>query len=490
MDALNYIVKYSPEITIKSRPVRVRFARQLRRNLKTLLKRIDRRVDVAYHWDFITVAMPGPTGTIQQQIEQVLTSTPGVTSVSRVLSSGYSDLESIAERVLPVFRDRLAGRTFAVRCKRVGRHSFSSVDVEHHVGGVLKSHTGALGVSLDDPEVRVPLEIRDDQLHIVDAVFPGLGGFPIGAQDAVLSLISGGFDSAVATWMTMRRGLMTHFLFFNLGGREHELAVKEVALYLWDRYGSSHRVRFISVPFEGVVAEILDKVDNAQMGVVLKRMMLRAASRIAEERNLEALVTGESVAQVSSQTLRNLAVIDQVTDTLILRPLIMSDKQEIVDTARAIGTEEFSAAIPEYCGVISVKPTTRARPERVANAEARFDFALLEQAIASRETTFIDEFNPDEQQLAVPEEHVEVPAGAVIVDIRHPDEVLTQPFAGPPGAEVEQIPFFRLNRAFPEMDASRQYLLYCDRGVMSRLHASYLMDEGHQNVGVFRPPLT
>src|SRR5690606_7522426 len=144
--------------------------------------------------------------------------------------------------------------TFAVRCKRAGKHAFSSVDVEVYVGGALNRDTGASGVSLDNPGVLVALEIRDDRLYVVDARFEGIGGYPIGSQDGVLSLISGGFDSAVASYMAIRRGLSTHYCFFNLGGREHEIAVKEVALYLWLRYGASQRVKFVTVPFEAVVA--------------------------------------------------------------------------------------------------------------------------------------------------------------------------------------------------------------------------------------------
>ena len=139
-----------------------------------------------------------------------------------------------------------------------------------------------------------------------------MGGFPLGCQDSVLSLISGGFDSSVSSYLCIKRGLQTHYCFFNLGGRAHELAVKEVALFLWMKYHASHRVKFISVPFEGVVEEILNNVDNAHMGVVLKRIMLRAAEKLAQGLHIEALVTGESVAQVSSQTLANLSVIDRV----------------------------------------------------------------------------------------------------------------------------------------------------------------------------------
>src|SRR5690606_18540225 len=111
---------------------------------------------------------------------------------------------------------------------------------------------------------------------------------------------------------------------------------KEVAHFLWEKYGASHRVKFVTVPFEGVVSEILTKVDNAYMGVILKRMMYRAATVVARGLEVNALVTGESVAQVSSQTLINLGVIDDVADLLTLRPLAVMDKGDIIDIARAI----------------------------------------------------------------------------------------------------------------------------------------------------------
>ena len=104
---------------------------------------------------------------------------------------------------------------------------------------------------------------------------------------------------------------MTHYCFFRLGGAEHELAVKEVALYLWLKFGASHRVKFITIPFEEVVDDIVAKVDNSQMGVVFKRLLYRAATAIANTLKVDTLVTGESVSQVSSQTLANLAVIDR-----------------------------------------------------------------------------------------------------------------------------------------------------------------------------------
>ena len=484
---MKYLVKYSPEMTIKSRPVRTRFAKQLKRNLQVLLHRFSDRIIVAGGWDFVTVEVPEDLDSLGSSIEHVLASTQGICFFERVRHHTFATLDEILAHTLDVFRDRLDGKTFCVRCKRIGRHNFNSMDVEKFVGGGLNRNIGAAGVSLNNPQVPVRLEIRGQDLYVVDATCMGLNGFPLGTQDPVLSLISGGFDSAVSSYLAMRRGLLTHYCFFNLGGREHEIAVKEVALYLWMRYGSTHPVKFVTVPFEGVVGEILDKVDNSQMGVVLKRMMLRAASRVAEKMKIEALVTGESVAQVSSQTLPNLAVIDKVTDCLVLRPLAMMEKQEIVDEARAIGTEEFSAVIPEYCGVISVKPTTRARMHKIERQENRFDFAILDDAVANAETVVIDRINLEAERTGELVAQVTEPRpGDVIIDIRHPDEQEQQPLLLENNV-VEKIPFYKLNSKFPELPKEAAYLLYCAKGIMSRLHAGYLVESGFSNVAVYRP---
>ncbi|MNF93711.1 tRNA sulfurtransferase [compost metagenome] len=284
----------------------------------------------------------------------------------------------------------------------------------------------------------------------------------------------------------MRRGLMTHFCFFNLGGRAHELGVMEVAHFLWKKYGSSQRVLFVSVPFEEVVGEILGKVDNSYMGVTLKRMMLRAATNIADRLEIDALVTGEAISQVSSQTLPNLAVIDSATEKLVLRPLLASHKQDIIDQANQIGTAEFAKHMPEYCGVISVNPTTCAKRHRVDHEEKQFDMAVLERALERARLISIDHVIDELGQDIQIEEVSQALAGQVVIDIRHPDAQEDQPLELD-GIEVKALPFYALNSRFKELDATRQYLLYCDKGVMSRLHAHHLLSEGHANVRVYRP---
>ncbi|SHF25477.1 thiamine biosynthesis protein ThiI [Microbulbifer donghaiensis] len=483
---MHFVVKFFPEITIKSNPVRKRMSRQLKDNLQRLLKQLDDRIVVRKDWEKIDVVAPDAVAHLRQRIEEVLSHTPGIANFARVCQFPLGDLHDIYEKTLSVWGEHLACKTFCVRAKRTGQHDFKSLDVEQYVGGGLNTNTDAAGVKLKNPDITVKLEIRHDKLYVIEAQHPGLGGFPLGTQDPVLSLVSGGFDSTVASYLTIKRGIRTHYLFFNLGGRQHELGVKEVAYYLWNKYAASHRVRFITVPFDEVVAEILENVDDSYMGVVLKRMMLRAATVIANEVEVDAVVTGEAIAQVSSQTLKNLAVIDSVTDTLVLRPLITSDKTDIIRTAREIGTEEFAANMPEYCGVISVKPTTRAKIEKVEKEENRFDFTVLDRAIGNRVMQNIDEVI-EEVNGEVPDVEIrDEPGDAVVIDIRHPDEEEIDPLELE-GKPVEAIPFYRLNNAFAKLDQERHYLLYCARGVMSKLHASHLLDEGYRNVGVYRP---
>lgn len=483
---MKFIVKFFPEITIKSKPVRKQFVKQLYDNLRKLLRAIDPDVEVVRDWDKLTVVSGEDSDERRQEFIAVLSNTPGIALFLDVMEYPLGDLQDIFEKTRQLWGDKLAGSSFAVRCKRVGQHDFKSGDIERYVGGGLNQHCDTGGVELRKPDVTVRLEVRDDRLYIINQRHEGLGGFPLGGLDPVLSLISGGFDSTVSTYLTMKRGMRTHFCFFNLGGRDHEIGVKEVSLYLWQKYGASSRVKFVIVPFENVVSEILKNVDDSQMGVVLKRMMLRAGEKVAEHLKVNALVTGESVAQVSSQTLINLSVIDSVIDTLVLRPLITSDKGDIIDIARKIGTEEFAAVMPEYCGVISVKPTTRAKPEKIEREETKFDFTVLEEAVGSARYLNIDEVANDE--VAVQDvEIINIPVqDAVIIDVRHPSEEERKPLKLA-NVEIQKIPFYELHGQFAELDKTRSYLLYCDKGIMSRLHASHLVEQGYQNVKVYRP---
>jgi tRNA uracil 4-sulfurtransferase len=467
---IEFIIKLHPEIAIKSKSVRKRQTLLLERNIKTILLRTDSNIEVNNNYDHLTIRCFNEDVAVHQQLIERLSCIPGIVHFSEMQSSSFSSLHDIY-----------------VRVRRAGQHDFSSIEAERYVGGGLNQLVASARVQLKKPDVVVALEVRKDQLIMVRRQHQGMGGFPLPSQSDVLSLISGGYDSAVASYLMIRKGLRTHYLFFNLGGAAHEAGVREMAHLIWQKYSLSHKVKFVSVNFAPVVDQILEHIENGLMGVVLKRMMMRAASSVAESLGIKAIVTGESIGQVSSQTITNLNVIDRVTETLILRPLIYQDKQEIIDMARKIGAEEIAKSMPEYCGVISKKPTVNAVLEEVLASEQNFDFAVLEHAVQTAKVLDIRtvDYQAD-QQAHIVSELAQLPSDAIVLDIRSPEETEIKPLSVA-GHQVVELPFFRLASQFSQLDQSKHYYCYCERGVMSRLQAVVLHEQGFTNVSVYRP---
>ena len=484
---MKFIVKLQAEIAIKSRPVRKRFTKILESNIKNVLRRVDEQVTTKINWDSIEVNTKNTDEKNRLALIETLQCIPGVAMFIEVQRTDFTDLHNIFEKTLAVHADTIKDKTFCVRVKRNGDHDFTSLQIEQYVGGGLNQSVESAKVQLRHPDVTIHLEVKHQDLFIVTNRFKGLGGFPIATQEDVLSLMSGGFDSAVSSFQMIKKGARTHFCFFNLGGSAHEVGVKQVSYYLWNKFGASHRIKFFAVDFEPVVAEILEKIENGQMGVVLKRMMMRAAAKIAEKRGIQALVTGEALGQVSSQTLTNLNVIDRVTETLILRPLAAYDKQDIIDIARVIGTEDFSKTIPEYCGVISKKPTVKAVLSKIEAEEENFDFDILDKVVEETRIFDIRDIgDASEEEIHAVEEVAAIDKNAIVIDIRSPEEEEEHPLEID-GVEVLHLPFYKLSTQYGDLDQNKDYLLYCDKGVMSKLQTLYLIDNGYRNVKVYRP---
>ncbi|PCJ45628.1 MAG: tRNA 4-thiouridine(8) synthase ThiI [Gammaproteobacteria bacterium] len=482
---MKLIIKLFPEIIIKSRSLRKNMTMRLCNNIRNTCRDIDTTISVRNMWDKLEVNIDGANEQQRKEIIERLGCTPGIDKIEEVIRHQFETLDDLGKLVVKHNAHLIKGGTFCVRAKRSGKHPFKSFQAEQELGGYLLRAVEDTSVDLHTPDITVRIAIKDQQVDLIEKIHPGIGGFPLGTQGSVLSLLSGGFDSGVASYMTMKRGYCTHFCFFNLGGAAHEVGVKQVADYLWRKYSYSHRVKFVTVPFEDVVEEILTKVHHSQMGVVLKRMMLRAANKVASRMKAGALVTGESLAQVSSQTLPNLTIIDEVAEHLVIRPLIVMDKLDIIKTAAKIGTEDFAKHMPEYCGVISDRPTSHAKKDRIEAEEANFDMTVLDQAVSDSEVVKIDEVLNSVKTLQ-DVEVVKIPTvDDIIIDIRHAHEEEASPLHLT-NNEILKIPFFALTKKAPELDKDRRYLLYCDRGVMSQLQASQLADEGYSNILVYK----
>jgi thiamine biosynthesis protein ThiI len=315
--------------------------------------------------------------------------------------------------------------------------------------------------------------------HLFQGAVRGPGGLPLGTEGRAVALVSGGFDSAVAAWQLLRRGVSLDYVFCNLGGRTHEVGTLRVMKVVADRWSYGTRPRLFALDFRPVVQQLMERCEPRLWQVLLKREMLRAAAHVARSVRAKAIVTGESLGQVSSQTLTNLAVISQATDFMLLRPLVGAHKEEIIASAERIGTAALSAAVAEYCAIVPRRPATAARLDDVLREEAALDPALVQQAVRNAQRLDLRAFDPDAKLLADLETS-RVPEGATLIDLRTREE-----FAGWHHPDAVRLDFAEALRAYPSLPKDREYVLVCELGLKSA-HLAELMREAGFHAHHFR----
>jgi thiamine biosynthesis protein ThiI len=264
-------------------------------------------------------------------------------------------------------------QTFAVRARRVGTQEYTSKDVEIQVGAeVLKQlEHRRISVNLDEPDVTLFVEVRNDAAFIYHNVVDGPGGLPFGSQGRLVCLFSGGIDSPVAAWLMMKRGATVELLFLDQRpyvGDNYAERARIVAGNL-RRYIPKKELVLNNAPFGEIMSVIASEVPEKNKCIICKRMMYRVACSFAEKKQAEGIITGESLGQVASQTLFNLRVLDEVSTFPVFRPLIGFNKREIVDLAKDIKTYESSILSIQSCSVVPSKPTTKAKIVEILEIE-------------------------------------------------------------------------------------------------------------------------
>lgn len=316
----------------------------------------------------------------------------GVANFARAGSAGR-EVDEIAGAILRRLDEpgaAGAGRaaSFRVRASRADKtYPLTSPAIEREVGGRIKAATG-WRVDLDAPDLAIGVEILPDRVFYTLGKEPGPGGLPTGTSGAVLCLLSGGIDSPVAAWRLMKRGCRVRFVHFHaypiLSRASLDKAVEITELLTRHQL----RSRFYSIRFGEIQRTIVLSAPPPLRIVLYRRMMMRIAERIAGACGAKALVTGESVGQVASQTIENLAVINDGVGLPVLRPLIGSDKEEITREARRLGTYPVSIVPDQDCCTLFVprRPATRARRGDVERAERDLPVAeLVDRAAAEAE---------------------------------------------------------------------------------------------------------
>ncbi len=300
------------------------------------------------------------------------------------------EFQKIAEEAVDYLSDLLPFvHTFKVEAKRADKSfPMTSPELCAELGGVLLSHFHNLKVNVQNPDVIVTVEIRDFGAYIHAKKYDGAGGMPIGSSGKALLLISGGIDSPVAGYMMAKRGIEISAIHFISPPYTSERALQKVENLCEKMCDYLGRIPFYIVPFTEIQEEIRKNCPEELFTLIMRRMMMRIALRIAKENRMQALVTGESVGQVASQTIGALACTDAVCDIPVFRPLIGMDKNEIVELSRKIDTFEISIQpYEDCCTVFTPKhPKTKPQLSQVLEAEALYDFEpLIKKAIAEIE---------------------------------------------------------------------------------------------------------
>lgn len=304
------------------------------------------------------------------------------------------DLAAICQRAGEYLSEELeTASTFKVECKRSDKQfPYKSPEVSAEVGHHLLEQFPHLRVDVHHPDVIVRVEVRERYAFVHGDTRPGAGGIPVGTGGKAAVLISGGLDSPVAAWMMAKRGVELTAVHFASPPYTSELAREKVRRLLRKVAEYAGRIRFVTVNLTRLQEEIRDKCPQELSTVILRRYMLRGAQRVAQEEGCSALVTGESLGQVASQTIQAIACTDAVTTMPVFRPLIGADKSEIVKVAYQIGTYDISIEPYEDCCTIFTPKHPRTKPilHFVEEGEQAIDGeALLEEALAQMETEWV-----------------------------------------------------------------------------------------------------
>ena len=389
------IVRYS-EITLKGKN-RHLFEKQMAENIRRHLKAYGPYPVEKQHARVLVDPSHDPQGALA-----ILQGLPGVANVS-LARRVPKEIEALEEAIAQLAADALArnhwsenGTPFRIEASRKDKHyPIPSTELAARLGGAVLARFPQLKVNLTQPQLVLWVEIWDDEAVIFEEKIPGPGGLAVGSSGKVISLLSGGIDSPVASHMLMTRGCPVIFLNFHsfpfIGEQSKEKIidiVRQLARY-------QPRSRLYVAPFAAIQEAIRDNCPEGLRTVLYRRMMNRVANRLAVAERALGIVTGESVGQVASQTLENLRAIHDCAEWPVMQPLIGLNKQEITNRAKKIGTYPLSIQpFPDCCTLFQpAKPETRAKLKDVERAESRLDVDELVEACFNGLEKF--EFGPE-----------------------------------------------------------------------------------------------
>jgi thiamine biosynthesis protein ThiI len=383
------LIRYG-ELALKKRN-RGDFESQLVRNIKKSLQAHPNvQIERVYGRMYLVL-----NGEPYEEVEEKLKKVFGIHSFSPTRFVQTFELEAIQQAALEVIQDvEPAPRTFKVTVKRPNKQfPHRSQEMNHLLGGYILRNTENLKVDVHNPEIELKVEIRLEGVFISCRTVRGMGGLPTGSSGKAMLMLSGGIDSPVAGWMTMKRGVRiegVHFHSYPFTSERAKQKVVDLARIL-SQYSGSMKLHI--VPFTEIQTQIRQHCPEHYTITIMRRFMMRITERLAQKHGALAIATGESLGQVASQTMESMYTINHVINTPVLRPLVAMDKEEIMAISRQIGTYETSILPYEDCCTVFVpkSPVTRPKPEHAEKFERALDVErLVEEAVDAVESIWIE----------------------------------------------------------------------------------------------------
>lgn len=376
------------EISTKGKN-RKKFIEKLRQHIRFVLKDFE-ALKYASDRDRITIMLNGED---PEPISEQLKGVFGIQSFSLAVKC-ETNLDAIKEAALTAVQEVYEqGNTFKVSTKRSYKQfELDSNEMNREIGGHVLSNTENLTVNVKQPDVHLRIEIREQATYITFKDVKGAGGLPVGSSGRAMLMLSGGFDSPVAGYQAMKRGIQIEAVHFFSPPYTSERAKQKVIDLTECLAAYGGEIKLHIVPFTKIQELIHKQVPENYTMTSTRRMMLKIADKIREKRDALAIITGESLGQVASQTLESMYAINHVTNTPIIRPLIAVDKNDIIDEARRIGTYETSIQPFEDCCTIFTPPSPKTKPklEKVERYESFADFEpMLDEAVEQIETIIV-----------------------------------------------------------------------------------------------------
>ncbi|MCK5021608.1 MAG: tRNA 4-thiouridine(8) synthase ThiI [Candidatus Peribacteraceae bacterium] len=351
-----FIAKYG-ELWLKSEPVKKQFATKLANNVKSMLERRGIKSNVHRFRDMIAVESENP------KVADVLSKTFGISWFSYA-TEVESNLKSMEKIVLKFAKEIKPEQTFAIRASRQNKQlPFTSMQIENEMGKLVDRK-----VNLSNPDFTIFIEANKDRAYVFSEKMRGPGGLPYGVSGKLVSMISGGIDSPVASWFMMKRGCSVDFINFSTDDRSSE-KVKHLVQKLGEY--APDKLNFHVVPYKKVLEAVSKYAEIKLTCVFCKRLMYKISEKFAGDVKAKAIVTGENLGQVASQTLDNLSTNTKAVDIPVLRPLIGMDKQDTIELAKKIGTFDMSIDNVKPCKFVPKGPATKSTIEKVDEEEKK-----------------------------------------------------------------------------------------------------------------------